>query len=119
LWWQTVPGFCFITAVFDPPGKNDLHIRVPAGFPVPGLGELWGENRVGLKAFGDPQERCISAVFWQTGCYNDSVSTRTGTDGFAGSPGTGPDTVSGNGARFGLIFVLLLNTPLFNIYDVN
>jgi hypothetical protein len=61
--------------------------------------------------------RCKSALFWQTGRYNFPVSTRTETDGFAGLSGTGPDTVWGNGARFGLIFPYGSDPPISGISD--
>ena len=81
--------------------------------------KIWDKIHHDSKAFNGLLARCKSAVFWQSERYNVPVSTRTEKDGFAGVSETGPDTVSGNGARIGLIFVLLSNTPLFTIYEVN
>jgi hypothetical protein len=58
-----------------------------------------------------------SAVFWQSERYNIPVSTRTETDGFAGLSGTGPDTVSGKGARFGLIFSQHTDSPIPGVFN--
>jgi hypothetical protein len=33
-------------------GEKDIRIRVPAAFPVPGWGKLFGKNRYGLRTFG-------------------------------------------------------------------
>jgi len=41
------------TQIFDPlPGKNDLHIRIPAGFSGSGVGKLRGEKCLDSRAFG-------------------------------------------------------------------
>jgi hypothetical protein len=65
-------------------------------------GKLYAENNLGLKAIGDHQARCKSAVFLQTERDNAPVFPQTKTDGFAGLSGSGPNAVEGNGARFGL-----------------
>jgi len=70
-------------------------------------------------AFGVHLMRCIPTVFWQKKRYNAPVSTRTETDGFTGFSGSDRHIRKGNGARIGRILVLLLNTPLFNTYEVN
>ena len=99
--------------------KNDPHIRILAAFLGSRQGKLYAENSLGLKAIDDHQARCKSAVFWQTERLLGIFSTGTEKGGFTGLSGTGLDTVKGNGTRFGLIFVLLSNTPHFNIYEVN
>jgi len=92
------------TSIFDPhPGKNDPHIRIPAGFPGPGWGKLCGENRLDLMAFGGLVARCISPLFWQTWQYSGLFSTGTEKEDFAGFSGIGLDSRRGKGARIGLI----------------
>jgi hypothetical protein len=69
------------------PGKNDPHIRIPAGFLGPGWGKLSGKNGLDSRAFSGLWARCKSAVFWQTERYNPPVFICIKTGGFKGFPG--------------------------------
>jgi hypothetical protein len=108
---------CFITAVLILHPKKRPSYSRPAAFPWSRQSKLCGKNNLGVKAFGDHSMRCKSAVFWQTERYYASVSTRTETDGFAGLSGIGRDTVSGNGARFGLIFSQHTDSPIPGVFN--
>jgi hypothetical protein len=96
------PAFAY-NPFSDIPGKNDLHIRIPAGFPGSGRDKLRGENHLDAIAFGGLKERPFPPVFWQTGRNNPPVSTGTEKDGFAGFSGRAWSTGKRNGARTGLI----------------
>jgi hypothetical protein len=54
------------TLFFDIPGKTDLRIRIPVGFPGPGWDKLSGEKCLDSRGYGGLWERGIPAVFWQS-----------------------------------------------------
>ena len=86
-----------------PPGKNDPHIRVLAGFPGFTWDKLGGKNGLDSRAFSGLWVRCKSAVFWQTGRFLGVFSTRTEKEGFTGFSVFDRIIWMGNGARIGRI----------------
>ena len=89
---------------FDPhPGKNDPHIRIPAGFTGSGWGKPSGEKCLDSRAFGGNPVRAFPPVFRQSGQYFSLFSPGTESGVFTGFSGISRDMKKAKGARIGLI----------------